>query len=296
MGFRVGPRPGRGSGGRSFTARIIRAGTGVLLVLLAVPLMLAGAGLWLVDQHRAADGTFAAQLERIQAPGRAIVVTDVDALLRADAPFARGGQTTLSVSARGPGGLLFLGLGPYDQIEQYLAGVPQTRISQVRLARGRLPVDRTDIVGELAPERNPYEVPFWRATSTGLIRDGKVEDALTWSPAATRGQRLAVVIMNADGSPGVEVDLFARMRATWLRSTTGGLLALGSAIILLALLIIAWPQRAAPVAVPSAVRGEPEPPATVPPSGGRPPLPPVTVRLSWPPTQPSDPEKIDARL
>src|SRR6185312_16037296 len=209
-----------------FGVRLIRAAIGVLLVLLAVPLMLAGGGLWLVDQHKTADGTFAARLESVQAPGRAIVVTDVDALLRADAPFARGGRSTLSLSAHGPGGLLFLGLGPYDQIEQYLAGVAQTRISQVRLSRGPLPVDRTDIVGELAPQRNPFEEPFWRATSTGLIRDGKVEDALTWSPATTRGQRLAVVIMNADGSPGVEVDLFARMRATWLRSTTGGLLAL----------------------------------------------------------------------
>jgi hypothetical protein len=296
MGFRVAPRPGRGSGGQRLSVRIIRAGMGVLLVLLAVLLMLAGAGLWLVNQHRAADGTFAAHLERIQAPGRAIVVTDVDALLRADAPFARGGQTTLSVSARGPGGLLFLGLGPYDQIEQYLAGVAQTRVSRVRLSRGRLPVDRTDIVGELAPQRDPYEAPFWRATSTGLIRDGKIEDALTWSPAATRGQRLAVVVMNADGSPGVDVDVLVRVRATWLRSTTGGLLALGCAIILLALLVIAWPRRRAPRAVPSTVRGEPESPATVPPSGGRPPLPPVTVRLSWPPSQPSDPEKVDARL
>jgi hypothetical protein len=73
-----------------FGVRLIRAAIGVLLVLLAVPLMLAGGGLWLVDQHKTADGTFAARLESVQAPGRAIVVTDVDALLRADAPFARG--------------------------------------------------------------------------------------------------------------------------------------------------------------------------------------------------------------
>jgi hypothetical protein len=262
-----------------FGVRIVRAAIGVLLVLLAVPLILAGAGLWLVDHHRAADGTFAAHLERVQAPGRAIVVTDVDALLRADAPFARGGQSTLSVSARGPGGLLFLGLGPYDEVEQYLAGVAQTRISRVRLAFGPLPVQRRDIVGDLAPKESPYELAFWRATSTGLIRDGRVEDALRWSPAATRGQRLAVVIMNADGSPGVDVEILARLQATWLGSTTGGLLILGSALVLLALLVIAWPQRrpaaSAPVPVASLEREEP----------ALPPLPPVTLRLSWPPTR-----------
>src|SRR6185437_10410546 len=238
---------------------------------------------WLIDQHRAADGTFVAHLERVQAPGRAIVVTDIDALLRADAPFARGGRSTLSVSARGPGGLLFLGLAPYDQIEQYLAGVAQTRISRVRLARGPLPVERTDIVGELAPKENPYDAPFWRATSTGLIRDGQVEDALSWSPAATHGERLAVVIMNADGSAGVDVEILARLRATWLGSTTGGLLILGSALILLALLVLAWPQRqraaSAPLPVDSGVPDEPAVPEPVLPA----PLPPVSLRLNWPP-------------
>jgi hypothetical protein len=266
-----------------FGVRIFRAAIGVLLVLLAVPLMLAGAGLWLVDHHRSADGTFAAHLEHIQAPGRAIVVTDVDALLRSDAPFARGGQSALSISAKGPGGLLFLGLGPYDEIEQYLAGVAQTRISRVRLALGPLPVERTDIVGELAPRQSPYEAPFWRATSTGLIRDGRVEDALTWSPATTRGERLAVVIMNADGSPGVDVQILARLHAAWLGSTTGGLLSLGSALVLLAMLVLAWPQRqraaSAPLPVASGVLDEPGVPEPV----ALPPLPPVSLRLSWPP-------------
>jgi hypothetical protein len=257
-----------------FGVRLIRAAIGVLLVLLAVPLMLAGGGLWLVDQHKTADGTFAARLESVQAPGRAIVVTDVDALLRADAPFARGGRSTLSLSAHGPGGLLFLGLGPYDQIEQYLAGVAQTRIGGVRLARGPLPVERIDLVGELAPKESPYEAPFWRATSTGLIRDGRVEDALTWSPATMRGERLAVVIMNADGSPGVDVQILARLRATWVGSTTAGLLILGSALVLLAMLVLAWPQT------PSRVLDEPVAPEPV-----LPPLPPVSLRLSWPPQQ-----------
>ena len=44
------------------------------------------------------------------------MVTDVDALLRADAPFARGGQSTLSVSANGPGGLLFTMI---DELNKY---------------------------------------------------------------------------------------------------------------------------------------------------------------------------------
>jgi hypothetical protein len=271
-----------------FGVRVIRAGVGVLLLLLAVPLMMAGGGLWLAGQHRASDGTFSARLERVKAPGRAVVVTDVDALLRADAPFARGGQTTLSVSARGPGGLLFLGLAPYDRIEQYLAGVPQTRVRQVRLARGTLPVDVADYVGELTPRQAPTAEPFWVATSSGLIRDGRVEDALTWSPATVRGHRLGLVVMNADGSPGVDVSIVARLRPTWLAPTERGVLALGGALVLLALLILAWPtpprasapREAAPMAGPPALDTLPNPPTAPPlPVFVELPVPPVKVRL-----------------
>src|SRR5690348_6616501 len=157
--------------------RVLRAGVGVLVVLRAVPLMLAGAGLWLVGDHRAPDGTFHASTERLRPAGRAIVVPDVDALLRADAPFARGGQTTLAISAHGPGGLLFLGLAPYADVQHYLAGVAQTRITGVRLGRGPLPVRSRTLAGATVPAE-PTAQPFWRATSTGLIRDGRVEDAL----------------------------------------------------------------------------------------------------------------------
>src|SRR3954464_2093285 len=100
--------------------RVIRVGLGALMLLAAVPLMLAGTGLWLVSQHRH-DGAFTAHLERIRTDGRAIVVSDIDALLRRDMPFARGGQTTLSVTARGP---VFLGLARERDVRRYLDGAP----------------------------------------------------------------------------------------------------------------------------------------------------------------------------
>ena len=45
-----------------------------------------------------------------------------DALLRADVPFARGGQTTLNLSAVGSGGPLFIGLAPDTAVQRYLDG------------------------------------------------------------------------------------------------------------------------------------------------------------------------------
>jgi hypothetical protein len=255
------------------------------MLLLAAPLMLAGGALHLVGEHRATDGTFAAPVEHLRSSGRAIVVTDVDALLRSGAPFARGGQTTLDISGRGPGGPLFFGLAPFADVERYLAGVAQTRVTRVRLAVGPLPVDTTALPGERAPKGSPGEQRFWLGTSSGLIRDGRVEAALSWSPATVRGRHLALVVMNADGSGGVDVNLRARLRPAWLGPTATGLLILGPAVALLALLVLVWRptrRRASPAPAPApapAVEVAP-PPVLVPPL---PPLPPVTLRFTWPP-------------
>ncbi|MEU0559980.1 hypothetical protein [Dactylosporangium sp. NPDC006015] len=342
--------------------RLVRAGVGALLLLIAVPLGLAGGGLWVAMEHRAGDDTFTARLERLRSGGRAVVVPDVDALLRADAPFARGGQTTLSLSAVGSSGPLFIGLAPEAAVGQYLDGKVQARIDRVRLARGPLPVEFTEVetraaaakagkpgtagsqagqaqggasdpamtgpavpgavtpdatvpgtegpgagepsageTGTAAPgaegpgdvepgatgpavagpgvtapgtagsevpgataadpnvsdpnavtsgdaagnpnvgSRTPGEQTFWLAKS--VTAGGAAE--LSWSPSALRGRHLALVVMNADGTAGIDATVTARLAPAWIGPTAGGLLMLGAAGFLLALLVLAWPPRRA---------------------------------------------------
>lgn len=361
--------------------RLVRAGVGALLLLIAVPLGLAGCGLSVAMEHRAADDTFTARLERLRSGGRAVVVPDIDALLRADAPFARGGQTTLNLSAVGSSGPLFIGLAPDTAVQQYLDGLVQARVSRVRLALGPLPVELTEIetraaaasggaasgqrtggpavagpgtgpgsnsgnadpntttgdpnagadpnttgdpsanpadqnatgqnpadqnaagpnaadpnaadpnaadpnaAGQNAADQNtagpnaadpnaagnpsagnpgsvdpgaggpavtgaggvavplgvPAEQEFWLAKS--IMVDGVAQ--LAWSPSALRGRHLALVVMNADGTAGINATVTARLAPAWIGPTAGGLLMLGTALFLLALLILAWPQRRA---------------------------------------------------
>ncbi|WP_238012075.1 hypothetical protein KZZ52_54410 [Dactylosporangium sp. AC04546] len=301
--------------------RLVRAGVGALLLLIAVPLALAGGGLWMALEHRAADDTFTARLERVRSDGHAVVVPDVDALLRADAPFARGGQTTLSLSARGSGGPVFIGVGPAADVTRYLDGLAQSRVTEVRLARGPLPVELTAHPGRIAtvaappagqpvtngtgqpgadgagqpaaaqgdagagaPQAGPDAAPqpgagqgdlgqpgagqpgaatqpgvgagqlgdvplpapggqlFWLAKSS--VSAGTAE--LAWSPSALRGRHLALVVMNADGRAGVDVAITARLAPAWLAPTATGMLVLGVALFLLALLTLAWSQRHRP--------------------------------------------------
>ena len=317
-------------------ARLVRVGVGALLMLMAVPLMLTGGGLLLAMEHRGPDGAFSAAIEPVRADGHAIVVPDIDALLRADAPFARGGQTTLSLSARGPGGPLFLGLAPAADVETYLAGVARSHITRVRLARGPLPVEVLDLPAARVPDGPhglpspllpgpPAVRPFWLATNAGPAGQGRVGDALHWSPSSMRGRHLALVVMNADTSPGVEVALTARLAPAWLAPTTGGLLILGAALLLLALLTMVWPRREArepvtvtgvtgagrpAIAAASAQRNratgyagvahaaQPRDPAAlgvapaVAPAAAPKPMPPLSLRFTWPPVEPSEPSGV----
>jgi len=87
-----------------------------------------------------------------------------------------------------------------------------------------------------------------------------------------RGRHLGLVVMNADGSAGLDVTLRARLAPAWLAPTSTGLLILGTAMLLLALLTLAWPQaRHDPIL------------AAVPDELALPPMPAVALRFTWPP-------------
>jgi len=221
--------------------RVVRAAVGALLVLVAAPLVLTGVGVRFAEGYTGPDGGFRAGTEQINSSGYAAVVPDIDQLLRADLPFARGGQTTLRLAAKGSGGPLFLGLAPYPAVERYLAGVTYSQIDRIRPARGAFPVDARVVPGMGAVPGPPISQTFWISSGTGLIRDGRAEDPLVWSPSTARGQNLALVIMRADGSSGLDIRLQAELKPEWLRPTMWGLLALGGSIALVGALILGWP-------------------------------------------------------
>ncbi|MFG2038508.1 hypothetical protein [Dactylosporangium sp. NPDC048998] len=52
--------------------------------------------------------------------------------------------------------------------------------------------------------------------------------------------------MRADGTAGIDATVTARLAPAWLGPTTGGLMMLGTALFLLALLTLAWPPARAP--------------------------------------------------
>jgi hypothetical protein len=99
---------------------------------------------------------------------------------------------------------VFVGIGPADAVEGYLAGVERDRV--VDLSLGRAPV--LDQVPGGAPATGPTAQTFWAQSAAG-----PGPQQLTWT--VTEG-RWAVVVMNADGSSPVVADLSLGATAPWL--------------------------------------------------------------------------------
>ncbi|MEV4625901.1 hypothetical protein AB0J90_06380 [Micromonospora sp. NPDC049523] len=218
--------------------RVVRTIAGVLLLTVGLAALLVGSALWTVAAQRDAGGAFTATLQRIQTPGRAIVVPDLDALLRRDAPFTRTGQARLRITAGTESRPAFLGLAPTADVGRYLATMPYALVDRVAVTRGRLPVQVTGVSGIGVPSQalvsTPGEQAFWVRQAASTL-DLDADDL--------RGQRLSLVVMYPDAAPGVALDLRAELRVGWLEPTTWGLLAGGALLGLLAVAVLVWPSR-----------------------------------------------------
>lgn len=215
--------------------RVLRVLLGVVAIVVALPLLAGGATLWAAMQHRAADGSFTAPLAPISTSGYAVVVPDIDALLRSEAPFARAGDTTLRFTAGTTAGPAFIGLAPSTAVEHYLGGVAHDEVTGIRLARGGLPVTMAPQPGADTPPAPPIDQTFWTLSSSS--------GTLYWAPSEVRGDHLALVIMVPDGQSPGDVRATAAMMPRWLDPTAWGLLILGTVAFLLGMVLLFWPRR-----------------------------------------------------
>jgi hypothetical protein len=214
--------------------RVFRTILGMVLLTVGLPTLLGGGGLWAVMQHRDPGGAFSGELQRLTVPGYAVVIPDIDRLLRDDAPFARIGGTQVRLSAATVDGRAFLGLAPSDEVARYLAGVPYTQIDAIDIGTGLLPVTTSRVGGRRAPTGTPAEQPFWTASGPGQI---------SLTPGELTDRPYSLVLMNPGGAPVLRVAVVAEVRPGWLNSSTWGLLTLGTLLVMAGVIVLVWPGR-----------------------------------------------------
>jgi len=190
-----------GPGGQPRTGRVIALVIGAVLALPALLLLLGGLALLVMySVARDDDGYFTATLDRVQSPTSAVTAEDIDLDLDPGTPGWvvdwLETDVRLQVTGIGSSSDVFVGVGPEDQVDAYLDGVAHDEIT--RIEDDRAVFDTRPGTGTAAP---PADQPFWEVSTAGTGTQ-----QLDWR---TRSGQWAVVVMNADGSPGVAADVTA---------------------------------------------------------------------------------------
>jgi hypothetical protein len=168
----------------------------VSVVLFAI----GGVGLW--AQHQRDDnGYFTAGPERLTTSTYALSAPSLDVGgTGPDAFYADDflGDVRIDFESKTPGTAVFVGIGPAADVAAYLNGVGHDEIADFDVDPFKL--STTSRTGD-GPSAAPATKSFWVASATSAG-----PSSLTW-PAT--GGDWSVVIMNADGSRNVAVDLSA---------------------------------------------------------------------------------------
>ena len=217
---------------------------GCLLALPGLGMLLGGAALGgFYTLGRDAEGYFSTT-QRLQTNTVAVtiedVLLDIDPLSQQWVNERLGVDVRVRVTPTNPQQEVFVGIAPGSDVDAYLQGTAHDQIT--RVDRGVPRYLRTIGGDQVAP---PTEQTFWTAKDSG-----KGTREVTWE--LTQGN-WALVIMNADGSPGVAVSANLAAHAEFLLPLAWTLIGIGLVVTVLAALLIAYAVRHREPGPPGAV-------------------------------------------
>jgi hypothetical protein len=197
---------------------------GIVTGLIAFALFVAGGALLWGESKKDDDGFLNTSSERFTASTHALVTDDLHLDVDGIVDTEDLGKLRLKVDSDEP---VFVGVARTGDVQRYLAGVEHTIVEDVEV--DPFEADLRDNHGMVDPAR-PASRDIWTASTQGLGRqtlDWDLDDG-HWS----------VVVMNADGSAGIDAEISAGANAPWLDEAGwgilgGGLLILGAAISLI---------------------------------------------------------------
>jgi hypothetical protein len=173
--------------------RVLLVVFGSLVALVGAAILAAGVAAVVIDQtQRDDEGFLMSPSETFSSAGYAVVSESADVSIEGDEWAVRSflGDVKIESDAIRP---VFIGIAPATDADAYLGSVERSVVTDIE----RRP--RYDEETGGAPATPPTGQTFWVASATGAG-----SQALTWKPES--GDWVAV-LMNADGSAGVEAEL-----------------------------------------------------------------------------------------
>jgi hypothetical protein len=204
---------------------VLAVGGGVTAVAGAATLAVAGT-----------DGTLSTGRHALTSDTAALVSdrTDID-----DVGRAHVGHPALTLSVTGSDRPVFVGVGPAAAVDRYLAGASVETVDDIDTGPFHLQTTVRSGTAELAP---PVDQDFWVARSSGAT-----SAATTWH---LHDGRYRVVVMNADGTPGVHADGKFGLHVPWLAPVAVTALGGGAAVLLAGVTILVLGLRNEPEPAP----------------------------------------------
>jgi hypothetical protein len=198
--------------------RIVLTVVGALLIVMSLALgAIGGFVTWAYATQRDAEGFFTTSTQHFETLSYAITSQTVDLGVnpgRDESGVDLGNLATVRLRVAGAGGRpVFVGIGLQRDVDAYLANVAHAEIDDVHLHPFRVTY-RSSPGG--APATRPGAQQFWVASARG-----PGVQRLEWN---IKSGRWAVVVMNADASPGVGADASIGIKADWVLPLGLGLL------------------------------------------------------------------------
>ena len=203
---------------------------GTLSALLGLGLLAAAVAAGFANYLQRDNGYFTTPSERYSTNSYALTTPRLDIMTEGGVPDTAPVGVVGSVMIGGSavsGKEIFIGVGPRNEVAAYLDGVSHAEIAEVRF--NPFQVEYRDQAGARIPAR-PADQGFWAASVTGA-GEQQLEFDL-------RSGSWAVVIMNADASAPVTVDMKAGARSNLLWPVFIGLLISGIVLLLIGVPLI----------------------------------------------------------
>jgi hypothetical protein len=228
MDYETKPR-----GHRRLAALVAAGATAVL----SLGFLGTGAALLWADSEGDRQGFISTDTERFSTGGHALATENLDADLDGpDSLIDDGALGTLRIKAESNGGKpVFVGIARTSDVEDYLRGSAYDVVTDVDYSP--FDADYSARAGDRTPGA-PAQQRFWAASA-----HGQGDQALTWD---VDDGDWSVVVMNEDGSRGVDAGISAGVRLGWLDEAGFVSLSTGFVLLLLAGGLVAVGVRSRP--------------------------------------------------
>lgn len=229
---------------RSRAPRTAAVVVGSIVGLLALALLAAGGVLLWGNSEKDQDGYLASGAERFSTPTYALATDDLD--VDTDAP---GWLVNTDIFSKvrlqaqsNDGKPIFVGVARTRDVEAYLRGSEHATVTDISYSPFRV---QSHAVGGSRRPVSPTDQRFWVAST-----QGRGTQTLRWN---VKDGDWAVVVMNADGSRGVDAAISVGATVPFLAAAGWGTVGGGAVLLIAAGLLMAFGLRssARPPTTPS---------------------------------------------